>query len=598
MYPEESVNTMNKTASSVEQPHIGVRFSIGTSPDEGLDFVNNDKLEKVTSESHQQASQKLWTPLPSKPKCSSTAQDPNESSSQGIAFDVTDFLNESVQKYKFCIDLKQIELCQSEKPIECTIKYKYKHFCATEVSTGPASFNLQPATKHDIPRGYCEYSFSAKESAIRKPLEKHPLILKVYHQDQIVGSATVDLSVLFSTGATRTIDSRHANLQAPIVQGQNSTNANDLIGYLECQFTLKELGSANSWMASGGHKSAFNPVFKKQPPPKEAEDNSCPDKVALEVEEWKQKQKKTFRNQLQNLESQHIQTLTTEWEKREKERENILHDKMGEILVMEKELRKAIEDHGSKQKELKSYEEDLRSREKKLDEREDRLQKLLGSNNKGKNVASMGKLQDRVKDLLKENETLKTQLITLRAKNEGLKVVHDQIGPMKKELNSLRQFKSTHQEKMEELERNTSFHQKARQDAEEQVKRLQIERDKNLANQLDAYRSENQKLKVDNDKLRNDYDKMVQFQFLSTNNQSNKKISHGLIEVPEPMEENEESVSSQTVTVIDANVQNEIMRLKKQKELFLNTKVYNENDALVKMIDAKIQSLSQNQILI
>ena len=64
------------------------------------------------------------------------------------------------------------------------------------------------------------------------------------------------------------------------------------------------------------------------------------------------------------------------------------------------------------------------------------------------------------------------------------------------------------------------------------------------------------------------------------------------------MEENEESVSSQTVTVIDANVQNEIMRLKKQKELFLNTKVYNENDALVKMIDAKIQSLSQNQILI
>ena len=151
---------------------------------------------------------------------------------------------------------------------------------------------------------------------------------------------------------------------------------------------------------------------------------------------------------------------------------------------------------------------------------------------------------------------------------------------------------------MEELERNTSFHQKARQDAEEQVKRLQIERDKNLANQLDAYRSENQKLKVDNDKLRNDYDKMVQFQFLSTNNQSNKKISHGLIEVPEPMEENEESVSSQTVTVIDANVQNEIMRLKKQKELFLNTKVYNENDALVKMIDAKIQSLSQNQILI
>ena len=196
-------------------------------------------------------------------------------------------------------------------------------------------------------------------------------------------------------------------------------------------------------------------------------------------------------------------------------------------------------------------------------------------------------MQDQVKDLLKENETLKTQLSTLRAKNEGLKVVNDQIGVMKKELNSLRQFKSTHQEKMEELERNTSFHQKARHEAENQVRQLQIERDKNLANQLDLYRSENQKLKVDHDKLRNDYDKMVQFQFLSTKNQSNKKNSYH----PEPMEESEETQSE--VTVIDANVHNEIVRLKKQKELFLNTKVYNENDALVKMIDAKIQSLCQ-----
>ena len=57
------------------------------------------------------------------------------------------------------------------------------------------------------------------------------------------------------------------------------------------------------------------------------------------------------------------------------------------------------------------------------------------------------------------------------------------------------------------------------------------------------------------------------------------------------MEESEETQSE--VTVIDANVHNEIVRLKKQKELFLNTKVYNENDALVKMIDAKIQSLCQ-----
>ena len=50
--------------------------------------------------------------------------------------------------------------------------------------------------------------------------------------------------------------------------------------------------------------------------------------------------------------------------------------------------------------------------------------------------------------------------------------------------------------------------------------------------------------------------------------------------------------TSAATTVIDAKTKNEIFRLKKQKELFLNTKVYNENDEIVKMIDAKLLNLS------
>ena len=41
------------------------------------------------------------------------------------------------------------------------------------------------------------------------------------------------------------------------------------------------------------------------------------DKAALEVEEWKQKQKERFKTQLQGLESHHVNLLTKEWEKRE-----------------------------------------------------------------------------------------------------------------------------------------------------------------------------------------------------------------------------------------------------------------------------------------
>ena len=49
------------------------------------------------------------------------------------------------------------------------------------------------------------------------------------------------------------------------------------------------------------------------------------------------------------------------------------------------------------------------------------------------------------------------------------------------------------------------------------------------------------------------------------------------------------SLSAPT-TVIDAKARSEILRLKKQRELFLNTKVYNENDDIIKMIDAKLDS--------
>ena len=71
----------------------------------------------------------------------------------------------------------------------------------------------------DIPRGYCEYNFSAKESAVKKPLEKHPLHIKIFDQGSVhFGTATVDLSKIFSDEATRTLESRSYLGQVPILK--------------------------------------------------------------------------------------------------------------------------------------------------------------------------------------------------------------------------------------------------------------------------------------------------------------------------------------------------------------------------------------------
>ena len=104
------------------------------------------------------------------------------------------------------------------------------------------------------------------------------------------------------------------------------------------------------------------------------------DKAALELEEWKQKQKERFKNQLQGLESHHVNLLTKEWEKREKERENLVHEKLSEIFSVEKELKQALEVTKNKQKSLEVTEKELNDREKKLNEREQKLQSLLGGN--------------------------------------------------------------------------------------------------------------------------------------------------------------------------------------------------------------------------
>ena len=117
--------------------------------------------------------------------------------------------------------------------------------------------------------------------------------------------------------------------------------------------------------------SAFNVVEK----PLEGDH----EKAAIDIEEWKQKQKERFKNQLQGVESHHINVLSQEWEKREKEREEVIHEKLSEIFSVEKELKKALDENKAKQKVLNQFEEELNAREKKLNEREEKLQSLLGS---------------------------------------------------------------------------------------------------------------------------------------------------------------------------------------------------------------------------
>ena len=115
----------------------------------------------------------------------------------------------------------------------------------------------------DIPRGYCEYNFSAKESAVKKPLEKHPLHIKVFDQESVhFGTATVDLSKIFSDEATRTLESRSYLGQVPILK-KNQLGSADIVGTIEFLFALKEMPNnhqVSNILPTHSTASAFSPV--------------------------------------------------------------------------------------------------------------------------------------------------------------------------------------------------------------------------------------------------------------------------------------------------------------------------------------------------
>ena len=113
---------------------------------------------------------------------------------------------------------------------------------------------------------------------------------------------------------------------------------------------------------------------------------------------------------------------------------------------------------------------------------------------------------------------------------------------------------------------------------------MQQEKDVSLSNQLEAYKSENTQLKH----IMEQYEKNM----LWKNAPRDTTIQSMEMEDDEPKSS---SVTTQ-VTVIDAETKAEIMRLKQERDLFINTKVYKETDNIIKMMDNKIHMLSKQKM--
>merc|ERR1712080_188018 len=125
-----------------------------------------------------------------------------------------------------------------------------------------------------------------------------------------------------------------------------------------------------------------------------------------------------------------------------------------------------------------------------------------------------------------------------------------------------------------QVEKTKDFYEKAFKEAEDLVRKLQAEKECGVLEKMQRITSETAKLREELDRFREAYDRKL-LKLAATGSPVNI----------EPMDQNDNppstSISAPT-TVIDTKARVEISRLKKQRELFLNTKVYNENDDIIK----------------
>ena len=129
--------------------------------------------------------------------------------------------------------------------------------------------------------------------------------------------------------------------------------------------------------------------------------------------------------------------------------------------------------------------------------------------------------------------------------------IKEELGPLKKEVTSLRtqnlelqKSKTTLTEKIHTLSKTNEFYKKAYEEAEQQVKKMQSEKDQSLNNALTEFKEENVKLKHEIESIRKSYEKNL-IKIVSKGGEDNTDATDD--------DDDESSRTNTKSTVIDAD---------------------------------------------
>jgi len=350
--------------------------------------------------------------------------------------------------------------------------------------------------------------------------------------------------------------------------------------------------------------------------------------AALDIEKWKVKQKEQFQKQLEKLEQHHINTLSDEWNKREKLRGIEYNQKLERISKLEEELKVSLTELKNRQNTISSKEKELEEKSVRLGNKEERLKTLVEDEKRRSNI----NVQSSTKELRAEASRLKTENSTLANKVKEMEISVTESRNNEKELKKnsslvdetkakneiLTQKVSEIEAKLEQSLKEQLFYKKALENSEMKVQRLVEENNKNKSNQIVEQKEEIHRLRSEltlamhknEEKLTNlvrlgpnhatsinEVNLPRSARTMSTSSTTSDAntiiVNEDLIKRPEKSDVDAFKYGKHPATtekkMIDIN--DHISMLQKEKSMFLKTKVYSEDDPIVKQLSEKIDSL-------
>ena len=275
-------------------------------------------------------------------------------------------------------------------------------------------------------------------------------------------------------------------------------------------------------------------------------------------------------------------------------------------------------------------ENQLEGQEIKMKEKEEKLKTLVEDEKKRSSMNIQALTKELRADMLRVKEekiALEQSLEEVKGQEQENRSIKEEFGKNQSLLQNLREENEDLKKKIAELEvklaqalKTKAFYKSAFENAEVKIQQLTEENNRNKANQILEQKQEIQRLRSELAIAHNkNEEQLVNFATMGTNYPITDR-SEFRSNAPLPSASNTSSDASTVIPNVpnignkaaeitlssndvsfgkhpgnfDApigDVDKHISRLEKEREMFLNTKVYNEEDKIIKQLDEKIEML-------